>query len=125
MAPMVMGIGMQGYVWVSYKLKLYTDKEGVCTSSQHMQGYMSGEGLIPFVAHTSFPCIHSTSYEYPIRRVPYNMIWLCMPDYSFLWFAYSNLKHTHNGWLLKHGPGRAAFFTVDELPSNLAAPLYD
>ena len=24
---MVMGVGMQGYVWVSYKLKWYPDKE--------------------------------------------------------------------------------------------------
>ena len=43
MAPMIMGISMQGYVWVSYKLKLYTDKEGVCASSQHIRGYMSVE----------------------------------------------------------------------------------
>ena len=34
------------------------------------------------------------------------MIWLCMSGYSFLCFVYSNLKHTCNSRLLKHGPRR-------------------
>ena len=47
MVPTVMGIGMLGYAWVSFKLRSYTDKMGVPVSCEHIRGiYVWREGLI-------------------------------------------------------------------------------